>query len=278
MTLSQANKVKDEFLANISHELRTPLNSILGFADLAAEVGDERTQRYAKNISQAATALLTMINDLLDLAKIEAGRAQVRMDKVSVIDACQTLATLMGPLAEKKQLKVSLALPADLPMIVSDASKLQQILYNLLSNAIKFTPVGGEITISAGVEEASRAGEKELFVSVADTGPGIAEADQPHIFEKFYQGRRDADQDGLRNRPGPGNIQGTGQLARGEIGPSQHGGERGGVHADPARRTEDAGAGGNYHPGRRQPSLERRDETANPLVTTLIRGGTNTRW
>ncbi|MCY2924099.1 MAG: ATP-binding protein [Planctomycetota bacterium] len=180
VSLFQANKVKSEFLANVSHELRTPLNSIIGFADLLVDNTDERVARYGTNISTSARNLLQMINDILDLARIEAGRAAVRMDKVSVIDTCQTLTALMAPLADKQQLKLLAEISPDLPVVVTDGGKLQQILYNLLSNAIKFTPPGGSVT------RGGRAAP-HVSVSVADTGPGIAEADQERIFEKFYQ-------------------------------------------------------------------------------------------
>ncbi len=192
VTLFGVNKIKDEFLTNVSHELRTPLNSIIGFADLLADDADERTGRYGRNISSASKNLLSMINDLLDLAKIEAGKAEVHFDKVSVADVCRTLTALMRPLADKKQLRLRAELADDLPIIVTDASKLQQILYNLLSNAIKFTPVGGEITVSAGRSAASGTSDvgRDVFVSVADTGPGVAEADHHHVFEKFYQADR----------------------------------------------------------------------------------------
>jgi len=130
-----------------------------------------------------------MINDLLGLAKIEAGKATVRLDKVSVAETCRTLVTLVRPMAEKKQLTVNLDLPDDLPLITTDGSKLQQILYNLLSNAIKFTPVNGEVTVAASVLAARSAGNgRSVAVAVIDTGPGISEADQKHIFDKFYQG------------------------------------------------------------------------------------------
>lgn len=187
VTLFQANKVKSEFLANVSHELRTPLNSIIGFADLLAGWTDERVQRYSGNISLAAKNLLSMINDMLDLAKIEAGKAVVRLDKFSVSDTCQTLMALMRPLADKKQLDLKSAVAADLPIVVSDVGKVQQILYNLLSNAIKFTPAGGAVTLRASMEPAPKTGPAEVVLAVEDTGPGIPEADQPLIFEKFYQ-------------------------------------------------------------------------------------------
>jgi signal transduction histidine kinase len=189
VALFQANKVKSEFLANVSHELRTPLNSIIGFADLLSENADERIARYGANIATSARSLLQMINDLLDLARIEAGKADLRLDKVSVMDTCRTLAALLAPLADKQQLKLTTEIDPLLPVVVTDGGKLQQILYNLLSNAIKFTPPGGSVALTARTETVQRGGRDvgQVAVSVADTGPGIAEADQERIFEKFYQ-------------------------------------------------------------------------------------------
>ncbi|MDY6913655.1 MAG: ATP-binding protein [Planctomycetota bacterium] len=189
VTLFQANKVKSEFLTNISHELRTPLNSIIGFADLLGECDEQRIRRYGQNISSAAKNLLNMINDLLDLAKIEAGKAQVRLDKTSVTDTCRTLLTLIRPLAEKKQIELQAQLTENLPIVLTDGGKLQQILYNLLSNAVKFTPAGGRVTLSTATHSVQRAGKAtdEVSIAVADTGPGIAEADQQLVFEKFHQ-------------------------------------------------------------------------------------------
>jgi signal transduction histidine kinase len=189
VTLFRANKVKSEFLANVSHELRTPLNSIIGFADLLIDSADERVRRFGQNISAAAKDLLSMINDLLDMAKIEAGRTEVRFDKVSVTGMCETLIALMGPLANKKGLQLRAELDGELPIIVTDGGKLQQVLYNLLSNAIKFTPAGGQVTLTTARGARSRGGDQveEVSVAVADTGPGIPEADQARIFEKFYQ-------------------------------------------------------------------------------------------
>jgi signal transduction histidine kinase len=128
-----------------------------------------------------------MINDLLDLAKIEAGKAVVRFDKVSVTDTCQTLLALMKPLADKKQIDLRGELGDDVPLIVTDASKVQQILFNLLSNAIKFTPVAGKVTLQARKEPSRPGSVDEVCICVADTGPGIAEDQQHRIFEKFYQ-------------------------------------------------------------------------------------------
>ena len=192
VTLFKANKVKSEFLANMSHELRTPLNSIIGFADLLVGMGDRRIGRYGENISAASKNLLAMINDLLDLAKIEAGKADVKFERVSVTDTCQTLLSLMRPLADKKEITLRGQLADDLPIIITDAGKLQQILFNLLSNAIKFIPAREKVTLSAEREDVGRDGPVRggVVISVADTGPGIAEADQKRLFEKFYQADR----------------------------------------------------------------------------------------
>ncbi|MHC4563911.1 MAG: ATP-binding protein [Planctomycetota bacterium] len=191
VALFQANQVKSEFLANISHELRTPLNSIIGFADLLGDAGDDRLRRYGRNISSSAKSLLRMINDLLDLAKIEAGKASIRLDKVSVTDTCQTLAALVRPLADKKQLTVDLKIDDGVPIITTDAGKLQQILFNLLSNAIKFTPANGAVTIRAFAGRPRNGeGVHEVSIAVDDTGPGISEADRSRIFEKFFQGEK----------------------------------------------------------------------------------------
>jgi len=189
VTLFEANRVKTEFLANVSHELRTPLNSIIGFAELVSEAREERISRYGRNISAAAKNLLKMINDLLDLASIEAGKATVHLEKVSVLDTCQTLLALMQPLAEKKELDLTGQLDPNLPMITTDGSKLQQVLYNLLSNAVKFTPARGKVVLSATTKTPSGDGADGtgVVITVADTGPGISQADQQQIFEKFYQ-------------------------------------------------------------------------------------------
>ncbi|MCJ7543716.1 MAG: ATP-binding protein [Phycisphaerae bacterium] len=192
VSLFEANKVKTEFLANVSHELRTPLNSIIGFADLLGESPEERTRHYGRNIGASAKNLLSLINDILDLARLEAGKATIRWDKVSLIDTCQTLVALMKPLADKKELVFEAHLGEDLPIVTTDASKCQQILYNLLSNAIKFTPAGGSVIVSAAVGTSGEGQTQtpEVTIAVTDTGPGIADADQQSIFEKFYQSDR----------------------------------------------------------------------------------------
>jgi len=189
VALYEANRVKNEFLANVSHELRTPLNSIIGFAELLSETGDEKHRRQATHILTSARMLLDIINDLLEMARIEAGRAQVNIGRVSVADLCETLAQLVRPLADKKGLRLEVNLAEDLPLVTTDVRKLQQVLYNLLSNAIKFTPPEGRVALSArGLAAADSPLKREsVTLAVADTGPGIAAADQNRIFEKFHR-------------------------------------------------------------------------------------------
>ena len=144
LALYESNRLKSEFLANVSHELRTPLNSILGFADLLKDAmpgnGDARTARYVNNILQSGKHLLDLINDLLDLAKIEAGKMEIRSEPLSLTDLFEGLANILKPLMEAKNLMLSLLVSADVPIVWTDPGKLQQILYNFLSNAIKFSP------------------------------------------------------------------------------------------------------------------------------------------
>jgi two-component system, NarL family, sensor histidine kinase BarA len=200
--LYEANRMKSEFLTNVTHELRTPLNAIIGFADLLAETaakgGDPKQQRYSENIRVSAKQLLDLINDLLDLAKIEAGKLILREEKVNVADMCEAMANFMRPLAQKKDIAVELALDPDMPLVTTDTGRFQQILYNFLSNAVKFTPNEGRVTIAARSEREAVAAESGALVqdagkpvavrvSVTDTGPGISPEDQKLIFDKFRQ-------------------------------------------------------------------------------------------
>jgi len=184
--LFKANKIKGEFLANISHEFRTPLNAILGFAEIIKEKGErlgrDKARRYSENIITSGNRLLNMINDLLDLAKTQAGKMELRLEKTSVRDICTTAAAHFSALTRKKNIKVGLAVDEAVPDVVTDAGKLQQILYNYLSNAVKFTPANGRITITATMPD-----EKTVRIAVSDTGCGIADADKERIFEKFQQ-------------------------------------------------------------------------------------------
>ncbi len=184
--LFEANRMKSEFLTNVSHELRTPLNAIIGFTELLAAhkvAEDPKVARYVDNVQSSAKQLLDLINDLLDLAKIEAGKLVVRQEKVNVADVCEAMLNFMKPLAQKKEIELTLSVQPDIPLVTTDPGRLQQIIYNFLSNAVKFTPVKGAVKISAKLDDDGQT----VRVTVADTGPGISEKDQQYIFEKFRQ-------------------------------------------------------------------------------------------
>jgi two-component system sensor histidine kinase BarA len=184
--LFKANKLKGEFLANMSHEFRTPLNAILGFAEILKEKPADdvaKSRRYAENIVNSGKNLLTMINDLLEMAKMESGKIELHLDKTSIPELCRGLVAFFSPLTEKQKLKVKLTIDETIPWIKTDGGKVQQILYNLLSNAVKFTPEEGRIEINASMPD-----HLTVRVAITDTGPGIAEKDREKIFEKFRQG------------------------------------------------------------------------------------------
>jgi signal transduction histidine kinase len=189
VALYESNRLKSEFLASVSHELRTPLNSILGFAELLRDQvasltsgGDGKLARYVQNIVVSGNNLLALINDLLDLAKIEAGRMEIRSEPLSVPDLFEALIMLLKPMTEQKNLTILASVGGDVPIMQSDPGKLQQVLYNFLSNAIKFSPSGERIELTA-----ERDAEDSVKVSVTDRGPGIEADKQAVIFEKFRQ-------------------------------------------------------------------------------------------
>ncbi len=193
--LFKANKVKSEFLANISHEFRTPLNAILGFAQVLRDkplvLKEEKAQRYAQNIITSGNSLLKMINDLLDLAKTQAGKLGLHVETTSVEGLLENILSQFSLLTKKKKIKVKLVLNSELPQLVTDAGKVQQILYNFMSNAVKFTPSRGRIEIEAHFPSPG-AGEtgpeaRMIRIAVTDTGCGVAEQDREKIFEKFRQ-------------------------------------------------------------------------------------------
>jgi signal transduction histidine kinase len=183
LALFEMNRLKSDFLATMSHELRTPLNSIIGFSEVlsTSEQLNDKQRRYASNIQSSGKMLLGMINDILDLAKIESGKMEVRSEDFSLRDVCEALTNLARPIAERRSITLECRLDEAIPLLRQDAGKLRQILYNLLSNAIKFTPEGGRVTLSA------RAEGRYAVIQVEDTGIGIAEEDRDKIFEKFRQ-------------------------------------------------------------------------------------------
>jgi two-component system, NarL family, sensor histidine kinase BarA len=202
MQLYDMNRLKSDFLANMSHELRTPLNSIIGFSDVLQGIDslNEKQRRYAENIQKSGRVLLEMINDILDLAKLEAGKTEVRPSEFRLDKILSAQCDMVRSLTEEKNIDLDLLVDENDPPVYQDQSKLQQILTNLLSNAIKFTPEGGRITVSA-----RRLNGDKLELTVADTGIGIPDEDREVIFEKFRQSTAVLDNDGLtREHSGTG--------------------------------------------------------------------------
>jgi signal transduction histidine kinase len=174
-----ASRTKTEFLANISHELRTPLNAIIGFAEILSgqifgKLGDQRYVNYAADIRDSGQHLLTLINDVLDVSKIEVGKLELNEEPVDIIAVLESSMRLMRDRAEEAGLELRAELPRGLPFLQADARRLKQILLNLMSNAVKFTAAGGRVVVRAVVAEDG------LSIAVEDTGIGIA----PHDLEK----------------------------------------------------------------------------------------------
>ena len=185
LRLFELNNLKNEFLATMSHELRTPLNSILGFSDVLLTNPanlTEKQQRYVAHIRSSGRTLMSLITDVLDLAKIESGKMELHPAEMSVSDLVERVVGAMMPLAERKNLDLNWEVDSDVPVCCQDQGKLQQILNNLLSNAIKFTPEGGRVRVRASQRH------DNLVLVVEDTGIGIPLEDQERIFEKFRQG------------------------------------------------------------------------------------------
>jgi len=183
--LVEANRHKTAFLANMSHELRTPLNAIIGFSELLTDARDgqfdEATRkRFMMQVLSSGKHLLGLINDILDLSKVEAGQMDLRLQQVSVAEAVDQVAKTVEPLITKKNIRLEVDVEAG-GEVLADAGKLKQMLLNLVSNAIKFTPDRGTVTLTA------QRIEQAVEISVADTGIGIAESDQKRIFEEFHQ-------------------------------------------------------------------------------------------
>jgi signal transduction histidine kinase len=186
MQLHEMNRLKSDFLANMSHELRTPLNSIIGFSDVLRKIQslESKQKRYVENIGNSGRMLRDMINDILDLAKMESGKMELRLTQFEIAKVITAQCDLVRTLAEEKNIDIAADVQPNLPMMTQDQIKVQQILTNLLSNAIKFTPEGGRISVTA-----KRTTNDELILQVEDTGVGIADDDHHIIFEKFRQGK-----------------------------------------------------------------------------------------
>ena len=180
-----ANKSKDEFLATMSHELRTPLTSVIGFSDVLLDETfgslDEKQARYVNHISDAGKHLLKLINDVLDLSKVEAGKMELQYEIFLISDAINEVQTLISPLAMNKKIRVDVEVDPQCNKISADRTKFKQILYNLASNAIKFTPDTGSLKIYV------RRSDGVILVSVTDTGIGISKEDMDKLFHPFKQ-------------------------------------------------------------------------------------------
>ena len=185
--LSRVMRSKDDFLSAMSHELRTPLNAVLGLSESLAEgVYGEMNAKQAQSINTIAESgrhLLSLINDLLDIAKIGAGKMELDLKKANVEDMCQASLRLVLEQAQKKNLKLTLAMDNKSVMLTADERRLKQILVNLLSNAVKFTPDGGSVTLETKCDVES----ESLVFSVRDTGIGIATEDLKRLFSPFTQ-------------------------------------------------------------------------------------------
>ena len=176
---------KSQYLATMSHELRTPLNAIIGFSEILKDeilgpIGSARYRDYAANIHRSGAYLLNLINDLLDMSKLDAGKFDLNEDAIDVGKTIADCVDLMEPQARKAKVMLS-AVPAGQVILKADERRVRQILLNLLSNAVKFTPEGGEVRVSAVT------GPDGLAIAVADTGIGIALEDIPRALERFGQ-------------------------------------------------------------------------------------------
>jgi len=211
LELERANRIKARFISNISHELRTPLNSILGFSEILLDKTfgelNEKQARHLSNISASGKHLLQLVNNILDLAKIESGKLELIYDSFDLKEAVDEVVMIMGFLAARKSIMVGVEIDPDVKTFYADKTKFKQVLYNLLSNAMKFTPEGGSVGIRAeGSANTDRRlpwalnGQHFLKVTVWDKGIGIREEDMDRIFEEFEQ----ADPSMSRNFQGTG--------------------------------------------------------------------------
>jgi signal transduction histidine kinase len=183
--LETASRHKSDFLATMSHELRTPLNAIIGFSEVLQEqmFGDlnERQVAYVKDVLEAGRHLLSLINDVLDLAKIEAGKMELELSEVALPGLLRSAVSMHAERADRSGIALALLAEPEEIRITADERRVRQIVFNLLSNAIKFTPANGRIDISAQLEDG------QVEIAVADTGPGISQEDIESIFEEFEQ-------------------------------------------------------------------------------------------
>ncbi len=189
MEMREIDRLKSQFLANMSHELRTPLNSIIGFSRVIIKGIDgpvtELQQQDLTAIYNSGQHLLGLINDILDLSKIEAGKMELAFDEVNIVDVTSSVLSTMSGLIKDKPIQMKRIIEPNLPTVRADAIRIRQVMINLLSNASKFTDEG-DIVVNVGLRPGS-SGRSEMRVSVTDTGPGISQQDQTKLFQPFSQ-------------------------------------------------------------------------------------------
>lgn len=182
-----ASSQKSDFVAKISHEIRTPLNAIIGFSEVMMEerfgtVGNDRYKEYLRDIHVSGMHIMSLVNDLLDLSKIEAGKMDLAFESVNANDVIRDCVALMQPQANREQIIIRTSLPDSVPQVVADPKSLRQIILNLFSNAIRFTDAGGQVIVSTAYEETG-----EVSIRVRDTGVGMSERDLKTALEPFRQ-------------------------------------------------------------------------------------------
>lgn len=183
----EASVHKSDFLAKISHEIRTPLNAIIGFSELMMDerfgpVGNERYKDYLRDIHVSGTHIMSLVNDLLDLSKVEAGKMDLRFEAVTLADIVSETVAMMQPQANRERIIIRSSLPVGVPPVVADPRSIRQVVINLLSNAIKFTPAGGQVIVSTTLED-----NGEVVLRVRDTGYGMTDKEMQTAMEPFRQ-------------------------------------------------------------------------------------------
>ncbi|OGR87843.1 MAG: hypothetical protein A3A86_00365 [Elusimicrobia bacterium RIFCSPLOWO2_01_FULL_60_11] len=187
--LKELDRLKDDFVSSVSHELRSPLTAISGYAELLTmkpidQLNPEKTKKALDIIVESTSRLTAFVNDILDVAKIKAGKMELHKTNFILNETAESIFSLFQPLFQKKNIVAAMDVPKDLPTVPADGEKIRQVIQNLLSNAFKFTPDGGSITLSAAAQDGP---EPVIRVQVKDTGPGIPKEHQGLIFGKFQQ-------------------------------------------------------------------------------------------